>query len=366
MPELSSLRPEIQGLKAYAHALDLDAVKATYGLERVVKLASNENPLGPPPLAREAVRREAAVMSRYPDPSNAALRLAVAGHLGLDPALVVAGNGSDDLIDLLVRVKARPGLDHVLTLDPCFDLYVIQSQIAGVECRRVPLQDLRFDFPALIAAADENTALVIVTSPMNPTGQAATAAELAQLARALPPGAVLVVDEAYIDFAEPRERFEALPLAAQLPNVAILRTFSKAWGLAGVRLGYGVFPRWLADGLRRTQIPFNVNRLACVAGEAALQDREHYAKTLALTLSERARVFGELERLGCRPLPSQANFILFRPPLPAERVFQGLLSRGVLLRPLASSGLPDCLRVSLGLAEDNDLFLRSLAEALGA
>ncbi|THB67576.1 MAG: histidinol-phosphate transaminase [Desulfovibrio sp.] len=366
MPDPLAIRPEIRDLKAYAHAVDLEAVKQRYGLERVIKLASNENPLGPPPLAQEAVRAEARDMSRYPDPLNTGIRQAVSEHTGVAPERIAVGNGSDDLIDLLVRVKARPGVDQVLTLDPCFDLYVIQSRIAGVQCCQVPLsRDLRFDFTALVDAADENTVLVYLTSPMNPTGQAALPQELAEVARALPQ-AVVIIDEAYIDFAHPRQDFDLIPLLDELPNLGVLRTFSKAWGLAGVRLGYAILPEVLADAVRRTQIPFNVNRVAASAGVAALQDLGHYQATLELTISQRGHVARELERLGCRPMESQTNFILFQPPRPAREVFDGLLERGVLIRAMDSAGLPDRLRVSIGLEEENRLFLDALSDVLSS
>ena len=362
---LETVRPQVRALLPYAHAMDTRALMERYGLERIIKLGSNENPLGPSPLASQAIAEAARDASRYPRADNREIIRAVSGRMGVDASRIAVGNGSDDLIDLLIRVKPRPGVDHVLACYPCFDVYRIQSATAGVEFRQVPLlPDYSMDFDGLAEAADEHTALVFVTNPYNPTGLAKPADEIEALAKVLPEQCILVVDEAYIDFVDDFQRYDMVSRLDRLPNVVLLRTFSKAWGLAGARLGWGVMPDWLADYVRRTQIPFNVNLFAVRAGLAALEDTDHLEKTVRLVQKERTRLFEALGELECEALPSQSNFLMFSPPIPAGQVYAKLLEQGIIVRPLAPSGLPDHLRVSVGTGEENGLFLQALAKIL--
>jgi histidinol-phosphate aminotransferase len=354
---MQSVRPEVLGFEPYTPGLSIEEIKARYGLSRVIKLASNENPLGASPLVQRVLRDRAGLAFRYPQAGSPRLVEALSRHLGVPASTIVAGNGSDEIIDLLIRVKARPGQDHVVAFRPCFSIYDVQSRLCGVEMRRIPVEpDFSLPLGAVMDHVDESTAMVFVTSPDNPSGYAATADELACLAGVLPQGTLLVVDEAYIDFARSMDEHTILPRLAALDNVAVLRTFSKAYGLAGLRLGYGIMPAWLADLVQRVKLPFSVNLLAEEAGIAALEDEVFYRATVDTTLAGRDYRAAELGRLGCLVRPSQANFLMFEPPasgLTAQAVFERLLRRGVIIRPLKSYGLPGFLRVSVGSMEEN-------------
>lgn len=366
MSETLRVRDEVRGFTPYTPGLSIDEIKEKYGLSRVIKLASNENPLGVSPLVETALVRTAPLAFRYPRAGNPALTAGIAGHFGLTPDMVVPGNGSDEIIDLLIRVTARPGVDNVAAFSPCFSIYVHQSKLCGVDMRRVPLdRDFGFDFEALLSVVDEKTALVFVTNPDNPSGHAVPGDELVRLAGRLPAGTLLVVDEAYADFADPVERHTLLPRLAGLPNVVVLRTFSKMYGLAGLRLGFGAMRPELADALRRVRLPFSVNLMAEAAGLAAMQDGHFLAASLDTVRRGREKASRALADMGCLVTPSYANFIMFAPPVAAARVFEELLGRGIIVRPLTSYGLPDRLRVSLGSDEENDAFLSAMGEILG-
>lgn len=331
----------------------------------MIKLASNENPLGVSPVVRKVIAEKAGLAFRYPQCGYPRLRQAIAENLGVDVSRVVAGNGSDEIIDLLVRVLCRPGQDHVLAARPCFSVYGSQARICGVDFRQVDLNpDFSLPLDRLADAADEHTVLVFVTSPDNPTGVAARTDDLEAFARALPSRTLLAVDEAYIHFVDDQERASLLPRLSRLPNVALVRTFSKAYGLAGLRLGLGVLPADLADIVLRVQMPFSVNLLAEEAGIAAMADEVFYGETLRVTREGRDWLTSELSALGCAPVPSQANFIMFAPPMDARAVFEGLLRRGVIVRPLASYGLADRIRVSIGRMDENRAFMAALKEVL--
>ena len=359
------VRPEVQDFKPYSAGLSIDEIKDRYGLSQVVKLASNENPLGTSPLVQEVLTRDAGLAFRYAQAGNPELRKALGEYLDVDPEMIVAGNGSDEIIDLLIRIKARPGVDNIVAFSPCFSIYSLQAKLCGVELRQAPLgEDMRPDWTGLLSLVDERTALVFVTSPDNPSGYAAPVEELEALRRALPEQALLVVDEAYIDFAEPVEEYSVLPLLRSGAELVVLRTFSKMFGLAGLRLGYGVMPAWLADLMLRVRLPFSVNILAEKAGIAVLRDKEFQEQTLQVTREGRDTVQQGLQEMGCAVLPSQANFLMFRPSCSADTVFQSLLERGIIIRPLKSYDKADWLRVSIGNDQENRMFLNAMEDVL--
>jgi len=357
------IREDVREFTPYSPGLSMEEIKERYGLTRVVKLASNENPLGASPLVQRAIAHKAAEAFRYPRAGNPALVAALAAAHGVPKECVVAGNGSDEIIDLLVRVTCRPGRDNVVAFAPCFSIYVQQTRLCGVTLRQPPLgPDFAFDLSALANAADENTALVFLTNPDNPSGYAVKADAVIKLAKALPKKALLVVDEAYVDFATPEADYSMLPRFGECDNIVVLRTFSKLYGLAGLRLGFGVMPSWLADYLLRVRLPFSVNLMAEAAGLAALEDTPFLTASRETVLRGRARLTEQLTALGCRVYPSHANFLMIRPPLEALSIFEALLSRGIIVRALKSYGLPELLRISIGNDEENSLFLAAFRE----
>lgn len=366
---LHRVHPAIADFTPYEPGKTIAAIQEQYGLSRVIKLASNENPLGTSAVVQEVIRRHAAYSFRYNQAGTPALSDAIGKHLGISSQCIVAGNGSDELIDLLIRVKARPGKDTVLTFCPCFALYVLQARLCGVTVRQAPLNpDMSFSFSALLEQADETTALCFVTTPDNPSGYSPAVTELEYLARSLPPQCLLVIDEAYMDFVDCVDKYSLLPRLGELDNVIILRTFSKMYGLAGLRLGYAVCPPWLAQAMLTVKPPFSVNHLAEAAGIAALEDTAFFQASKKAVLQGRAVLEKGLTGLGCTVYPSQANFLLFCPPpegnKSAQTIFELLLQKGIIIRALQSYGLERHLRVSIGNKEENILFLEALKEVL--
>ena len=360
------VRPEVAAFEPYEPGLSIEEIQRRYSLERVVKMANNENPLGASPVVQAVLQDNVEYVYRYPQAGNPRLTAALAGRLGVEPARVFVGNGSDEVIDLLFRVRAVPGVHNAVAFRPCFGLYVTQARLAGVELRRARLaEDFSFDFDSLLERVDANTTLVFVTSPDNPSGRLAPVRDLIRVARALPPACLLVVDEAYIDFAG--EEHSLLKHLDEVPNVALLRTFSKVYGLAGLRVGYGILPPRLADYMWRVRLPFSVNVLAEQAAVAALEDDIFREITRRVVAEGRTVLSDGLRALGCTVLPSHANFLMFAPPVggPDARVLhQILLERGIIVRALGGYHLPDWLRVSVGMEEENRLFLAECADIL--
>ena len=363
------IRTEVLGFEPYSPGLSIDEIRFRFGLNSVVKMASNENPLGTSPLVQKAVRDHADSVFRYAQSGNPKLVSAIAAHHGMPERLFVAGNGSDEVIDLLIRVCPTPGVHNVVACRPCFSMYRIQSRLCGVEFRQMPLEDdFSFDWSGLMNLVDDKTALVFITTPDNPSGYCPPAAEVKDFIRSLPPSCLLVVDEAYMDFCEDQAGHSLLPCFSEFPNLVVLRTFSKSFGLAGIRLGYGIMPEALADALRSVHMPFSINILAEAAGLAALADTVFYQATLEAVANGRRLIADGLKALGCVVFPSHANFMMFTLPKHSGKnalgVFDELLSCGLIIRPLSSYGLPDHLRVSIGNEEENRLFLALLEECM--
>ncbi len=367
------VRPEIRALEAYVPGRSIDEIREEYGLERVIKMASNENPLGVSNFVKEALGRHAGTVFRYPAGGNPRLVRALAAHWNVPASRIVVGNGSDEIIDMLVRMLATPGRDNVVCFEPCFSLYPIQSQIQGVEIRRESVNaDFSFDLERLAARVDERTRLVFVTTPDNPSGYCPRPEAVKALAGSLPDDCLLVIDEAYMDFAPDENETEAdwsLFARGELPaNTGVIRTFSKSYGLAGLRIGVGYLPEELAGYYWRARLPFSVNILAEEAVLAALEDKGFRDLTLSTVRGGRRLLAAELAGLGCTVWPSRANFIMFLPPAscPAPQLNEQLLRRGIIVRPLKSYGQPDKIRVSIGSSEENRVFLAAMREILEA
>ncbi|MFP4212616.1 MAG: histidinol-phosphate transaminase [Desulfohalobiaceae bacterium] len=356
----------ISEFQPYSPGLSTAEIGKLFQLEQVIKLASNENPLGTPPRAQETLQGFASQAYRYPRPGCPDLCQALAQELDIPQGCIFAGNGSDEIIDLLFRLMAEPGQGNAVMFEPCFSIYTSQALLFGVQTRRVPLNpDFSFPFAELLSQVDAQTSLVFITNPDNPSGYSVPARDIKSLAERLPDSCLLVLDEAYVEFADRPEATSAVAFWESLQNTVILRTFSKIYGLAGLRLGYAVMPAQLADYLQRIRLPFSVNLLAEQAGIAALQDREHYQATRQTVLQGRRYLQQGLQELGCKVYPSQANFLLFKPPGSAKSLYEELLQQGLILRSLQSYGLEDHLRVSIGKPEHNELLLKRMREILG-
>ena len=357
------IRPELKDFAPYVPGRSIDEIRRDLGLSKVIKMASNENPLGASPIVRETVQRRAELVFRYPRPNSPDLTAGLSRHLDVPVDRIVVGNGSDEIIDLLIRVLARPGKDKIVIFDPSFSIYRLQARLCGVALDQVPLNpDFSFPLSQLRNAVDESTAMVFVTNPDNPSGYTATREDLISLSRDLPQKTMLIVDEAYIEFADEPNRHSPLQDLDRLTNVVLLRTFSKLYGLAGLRLGYGIMPPWLTDLLHRVKLPFSVNLLAEAAGLSALLD-EHFVQASRNTVLQGRQYLAEnLESLQWTVYPSQANFLLVKPACSADYLVTQLMQKGFIIRGLASYGLPEFVRISIGTKSENQGLIRACRE----
>ena len=338
---------------AREHGLDPDSV---------IKLASNENPLGPSPLALGAARRALDDAHLYPDGAATALREKIAAQMSLDPAQIFPGNGSNEEMQLLAEAFVSPG-DEVVMGRHAFIVFKYVTMFNGGKPIEVEMPGYKHDLQKMREAITPRTKIVYLPTPNNPTGTANEAAEVVAFARDLPPHVILCVDEAYAEFLEPADVPDLRPLIAAGRNILCCRTFSKIYGLAGLRVGYGYGPKPLIDLLHRARQPFNVNAIAQAAAIAALDDREHLDRARAINAAGLKQVAAGLEKLGLEHVPSVANFIMFRVEQ-AREVFLALQARGVIVRPLAPYDLPAHLRVTIGTAEQNARFLEALSQVL--
>ncbi|HXG42331.1 MAG TPA: histidinol-phosphate transaminase [Dehalococcoidia bacterium] len=360
----SLARPHLWEMEGYEPIDPPEQVARDLGLppERIVKLDGNENPYGPSPRAREALARLASA-HLYPDPWQRDLRSALAERLGVAEAHIVCGAGSDDLLDVLARLFVGPGR-RVVVSPPTFGMYDFIARLYGGEVVEVPRRDgFRLDVEAVAAALRSGAEVCFLASPNNPTGDVLLREELETL---LATGALVVVDEAYIEFAAvdwPAPEASAYPLALQRPNLAVLRTFSKWAGLAGLRVGYGVLPAWMAELAMKVKMPYNLNVAAEAAALASLEDVPLLLERVRAIVSERERMMAALGRLGwLRPFPSQANFVLCQVQgRDAQEVWAGLRRQGVLVRRYSHPLLRDCIRISVGRPQDTDRLLEALA-----
>jgi histidinol-phosphate aminotransferase len=336
---------------------------------RIIKLASNENPLGLSPKARAAIEAALPELARYPDGSGFELKRALAARYQIPPEQIVLGNGSNDLLEMAAIAFLAPGSSAVFA-EHAFAVYPLATQARGARGIVAQAKDYGHDPGALRRAVTPETRLVFIANPNNPTGTLLPGEDLEQFLRAVPPHVIVVLDEAYNEYLPEEACYDSVPWLAQHANLIVVRTFSKAYGLAGLRVGFALCSARVADLLNRVRQPFNVNSLALVAAEAALGDQAFVAQTHALNLAGMRQLTEGCERLGVRWIPSYGNFVAVEIPRAngepqAARVFASLLREGVIVRPVGGYGLPDHLRVSIGLTEENDRFLVTLARVLG-
>ncbi len=361
MSRLPVIPPEIAALTPYEPGKPIEELERELGIKGAIKLASNENPLGPSPKAVSAIKDALAGLHRYPDGAGYLLRNALAARFGLPLGRVALGNGSDELIEFLARAYLRPGQEAV-SADPSFILYSKLTQVAGGRLVGVPLKDYRLDLPGMLAAITPRTRLIFINNPDNPAGTAVSRAELAAFLERVPDGVLVVLDEAYIDFASDPAVALGNDFLDHPTPVLVMRTFSKSAGLAGLRIGYALGPVETIRAFDRVRQPFNTSIPAQAGALAALEDHEFLARTRELVRAGLAQFYACFEALGLFYVPSQANFVLFKVGLRAKAVADGLLRKGVIVRHLASYDMPEFIRVSVGLPEENARFTQALAE----
>lgn len=354
----------IQGLMPYQPGKPVEEVARELNLDpaSIVKLASNENPHGPGEKALEAIRQEVAELTRYPDGSGYRLKAALAAKLDLSSRQVTLGNGSNDLLDLIGRCWLGPGLNAVYS-EYAFAVYPITVQAVGAEHRVVPAKDWGHDLPAMAAAIDDKTGVVFIANPNNPTGTWLSEKQLREFLQQVPERVLVVLDEAYFEYVDEKVYPDGVKLLADFPNLIVCRTFSKAYGLAALRVGYSLSSVAVAETLNRVRQPFNVNSFALEAALAAFQDEEYLQRSIVTNKAGMLQLETAFRELGLEYIPSVGNFICVKVG-DADAVNQALLKEGVIVRPLRPYRMNEHLRVSIGLPEENQRFIDALQKVL--
>ena len=360
-------------LKPYEPGMPVEELQRKLGVPQAIKLASNENPLGASPKVREVLKAQAAGdLARYPDGSGFKLKAKLAALHDVAPECITLGNGSNDILEFLGRVFLGPGRKSMFSAH-AFAVYPIVTKAQHAEAVIVPARPaddaempLGHDLAGFAERLDDQVSLIFVANPNNPTGTWLPAQEIAEFLGKVPKTTVVVLDEAYWDYMAPELRPDVKQLLAEHENLVVTRTFSKVYGIASLRVGYGISHPQVADLMNRVRQPFNNNSLALAAAEAALEDQAFVAETVSLCRTEMARLDKELAELGLRCLPSQANFLSVDFGRDAAPIHQALLHKGIIVRPTASYAMPNFLRVTIGTQAENDKFLSALREVLAA
>lgn len=361
--------PGVRGLHPYQPGKPISELEREYGVSDIVKLASNENPTGPGPLVRQAIERTLGDLARYPDANGFALKGALARRHGVPAECITLGNGSNDVLVLLAEAFLQPGLEAVHS-QFAFAVYPLAIQAAGAAARVAPAlswdqpQPLGHDLTAMGGMVGEKTRLVFIANPNNPTGTWIDGESLENFVSSMPDDTLVVIDEAYSEYVEDPTYPDCVSWVERYPNLIVTRTFSKAFGLAGLRIGYAVSHPGIADILNRLRQPFNVNTVAQEAAVAALADEHYLTSSVRMNNSERVRLTDAFTALELRQVPSVCNFVLVDFDRPAGSVYEALLRKSVIVRPVANYGLPDCLRISIGTPDENERLISALTEVL--
>ncbi len=352
----------IRSLKPYIPGKSIASLAMEKGLTDIIKLASNENPLGCSPKVRQALAEmPAEIIAGYPSPLIHPLMANLAAHLNLPCEQLVISNGSDVIYGLLLNSFALHRGKHLLTHDYAFSTYAIQARSLGIETRSTPVDGNWLpDIDKMISACNEHTGLICLANPNNPTGCLLPGKDLKRLLESIPEQCLLVLDEAYYEFSKRMQDYEALDWLKEHPNLVITRTFSKIYGIAGLRLGYAMANPQIIEILRRLQLPFFVNQAALTAGDAALSDQGFIYETLKLNAAGMEQMAAGLHQLNRPFIPSAGNFISFDCGQDGQDVYDYLLERGIIVRPLHPYGMNNYLRVSIGTQEQNTRFLKAL------
>jgi len=354
----------IRNIAPYVPGKPIEELAREYGLAEasIVKLASNENPRGPSPKAREAVTAACAGITRYPDGNGFALKSALAARFGVGMEQIVLGNGSNDVLELVTQAFLRPG-DEAVYAQHAFAVYPLATQARGATGIEAKARDFGHDLDAMAQSVSSRTRIVFVANPNNPTGTWLTAHAVKTFVAAVPRDCLVVLDEAYDEYLDPEQRSSSVAWIRDHPNLIVSRTFSKAYGLAGLRVGFGLMDAAIAGMLNRVRQPFNVSSVAQAAALAALADTEYVAESARLNRNGLAQLAAALDAMGVGYVPSHGNFLLVHVG-DGARVYEHLLRQGVIVRPVANYGLPEHIRVTVGLPEENRRFLAALGSAL--
>ncbi|MDO9572843.1 MAG: histidinol-phosphate transaminase [Candidatus Omnitrophota bacterium] len=357
------IRKSVLAVSPYIVGKPIEEVKRQLGLKEVIKLASNENPLGPSPKAISAMKKCLSCVNRYPDSQNYYLKKRLAKYFGLDRANFVFGNGSDELIDVIIKTLVEPD-EFIITSDTTFLEYEIIAQSNDRKVKKAPMLYFKYDLGGMLKLVDKKTKLIFIANPNNPTGTYVNKYEVTQFLNALPKSVVVVFDEAYDAYIDVDDYPDSLSYLKKRNNIIILKTFSKAYGLAGLRLGYAIGNTELIGYMERIRQPFNVNTLAQSAALAAIEDKEFIKKTRQLVLQGKAFIYSALSKMGLGFVPSVANFILVDVSKDGVEVFKSMLKYGVIVRDMKQYGLKNFIRVTIGTNKENERFVRVLRKVL--
>jgi histidinol-phosphate aminotransferase len=363
--------PGVQSLKPYEPGKPISELQRELGLDDIVKLASNENPLGPSPKAQEAIRAAVTDLALYPDGNGFDLKRALCEKHGVNADQLTLGTGSDHILELIARVFLTEGRSVVFSRY-AFAIYAIVSQAAGAELRVAealpedhPSMPYGHDLDAMAALIDDTTRVVFIANPNNPTGTWVDQATVESFMAKVPEDCLVVLDEAYFEYVEESEYPDGKTLLDRFPNLLVMRTFSKAYGLAGIRVGYAMASPEITDLLNRVRLAFHPNNLAQVAAVAALADHEHIEKSVSMNREELAKMQAGLRERGYRTIPSVCNFVTVDTGRPGREVFQDLLKQGVIVRPLDGYGMGQHVRVSVGRPQENERFFQAFDTVMG-
>ncbi len=355
--------PQLLNIAPYPAGKPIQELERETGLKNIIKMASNENPFGPSPMAIRALNQELANIFRYPDGNCFELKKKLSEKFNLKPENFIIGNGSNEIIELLIRAFVRPG-EEVIMGDPSFIVYRTATVITGGKPVFVKLENFEYNLEKMRLAINNKTKMVIIDNPNNPTGVIVRKRELDIFVSSLPERVILVLDEAYREFVQDEGYPGELDYISCGKPVVVLRTFSKAYGLAGLRIGYGITDESITDCLNRLRQPFNVNFAAQVAAVAALDDVEHIKRTVENNKNGMNFIIKNMTAMGLRCIPSHSNFILVELPMDADLMYKEMLKRGIILRSMKGYGLTNYIRITIGLPEDNERVVREFRSIL--
>lgn len=353
----------IKQITPYVPGKPLEELEREYGIKDAIKMASNENPLGPSPKAVEAIKNSLISIHRYPDANSFLLKEKLSKKLGIPQECILPANGSNEIIELTLKAFLKPGYEVIIP-EPTFSIYTkFTLALDGIPIK-VPLKNFGTNLKAIEDKIDSKTRIIFINNPNNPTGTIVKKAEFEAFLKTMPENIIVVLDEAYGEFVEEPDFPQGRNYLSGPRWVITLRTFSKAYGLAGLRIGYGLASRELTHYLNKIRQPFNVNSLAHVAACAALEDDEHFEKTIRVVSEGRTYLYQELDRLGVTYIPTQSNFMMIQIGKDCHQVYESLLREGVIVRPLSSFGFPEYIRLSVGTYGENKRFINTFKKAL--
>ena len=353
----------VKGLTPYQPGKPIEELERELGISNIIKLASNENPLGPSRKVLDAVQKITPDLARYPDGNGFELKAALSQKLGVSPDSITLGNGSNDVLDLIARVYLAPGVEAIFS-EYAFAVYPISTQAVGATAVVTPASNWGHDLEAMLAAITDRTRVIFIANPNNPTGTWLTDVEIKAFLAKVPEQVLVVLDEAYIEYVDKAGLPDGVTYLKDYPNLIVTRTFSKAYGLASLRVGYGISSPEIAGMLNRVRQPFNVNSVALAAAVAALADDEYLTNSRKVNANGMAQLERGFNQLNLEFIPSAGNFITVHFDRQAQPVFEKLLQQGVIVRPVANYGMPKSLRVSIGTTEENQRFLDVLTSLI--